>query len=204
MKKIVLFSLLLMFISAEEENNVFLIKTHLKKEEIEELLQHPVQYKKPQKFNEELIVNEEKTKNENEQTNLLQKDEKKEKKKEKKEQKKEEKSAEKNEKKSVKDELKNEVEIVEDDSNIKNQNQTTLLVENTLTETEVPTIKNGSGFFSYILALIIIVSFITLLLNATKAKQIKLSKMNDLKSYFINEHKKYDYEENDYQNLRNF
>jgi outer membrane biosynthesis protein TonB len=202
MKKIVLFSLLLMFILAQEENNVFLIKTHLKKEEIEELLQHPVQYKKPQKHNEELVVNEEKTLDEKEQTNLLQKEEKKEEKKEKKDQKKEEKSNEKNEKKSVKDELKNEVEIVEDDSNIKNQ--TTLLVENTLAETEVPTIKSGSGFFSYVLALIIIVSFITLLLNATKAKKIKLSKMNDLKSYFINEHKKYDYEENDYQNLRNY
>ena len=108
----------------------------------------------------------------------------------------------KNEKKSVKDELKNEVEIVEDDSNIKNQ--TTLLVENSLAETQVPTIKNGPSFFSYILALIIIISFITLLLNATKAKQIKLFKMNDLKSYYNNEHKKYDYEENDYQNLRNF
>ena len=201
MKKIFLFLFLFIYISAQEENNVFLIKTHLTKEEIEELLQHPVEYKKQPRKKDELIVKEEQNLIENEQTNLLQKDEKKEQKKEKKEHKKEEKSNEKNEKKSEKDELKNEVEIVEDDNSVKKD--TTLLVENSNIETQVPNVENKSGLFSYILAIIIIGVFITLLLNATNAKKIKLDNMNNLKSFFIDDYKKYD-DENEYQNIRNF
>ena len=199
MKNIFLFLFLFIFISAQEENNVFLIKTHLKKEEIEELLKHPVEYKKQPKIKDELIVKEEQNLVENEQTNLLQKDEKKEQKKEKKEHKKEEKSNEKNEKKSEKDELKNEVEIVEDDENVKND--TTLLVENI--ETQAPNVQNQSGLFSYILAIVIIGVFISLLVNATKSKKIKLDNMNNLKSFFIDNYKKYD-EDIEYQNIRNF
>ena len=52
MKNIFLFLLLFIFISAQEENNVFLIKTHLTKEEIEELLKHPVEYKKQPRIKE--------------------------------------------------------------------------------------------------------------------------------------------------------
>ena len=199
MKNIFLFLLLFIFISAQEENNVFLIKTHLTKEEIEELLKHPVEYKKQPRIKDELIVKEEQNLDENEQTNLLQKDEKKEQKKEKKEHKKEEKSNEKNEKKSEKDELKNEVEIVEDDEHVKKD--TTLLVENI--ETQAPNVQNQSGLFSYILAIIIIGVFISLLVNATKSKKIKLDNMNNLKSFFIDNYKKYD-EDIEYQNIRNF
>ena len=199
MKNIFLFLLLFIFISAQEENNVFLIKTHLTKEEIEELLKHPVEYKKQPRIKDELIVKEEQNLVENEQTNLLQKDEKKDQKKEKKEHKKEEKSNEKNEKKSEKDELKNEVEIVEDDEHVKKD--TTLLVENI--ETQTPNVQNQSGLFSYILAIVIIGVFISLLVNATKSKKIKLVNMNNLKSFFIDNYKKYD-EDIEYQNIRNF
>ena len=199
MKKIFLFLFLFIYISAQEENNVFLIKTHLTKEEIEELLKHPVEYKKQPRIKDELIVKEDQNLVENEQTNLLQKDEKKEQKKEKKEHKKEEKSNEKNEKKSEKDELKNEVEIVEDDEHVKKD--TTLLVENI--ETQTPNVQNQSGLFSYILAIVIIGVFISLLVNATKSKKIKLDNMNNLKSFFIDNYKKYD-EDIEYQNIRNF
>ena len=199
MKKIFLLLFLFIYISAQEENNVFLIKTHLTKEEIEELLQHPVEYKKQPRKKDELIVKEEQNLIENEQTNLLQKDEKKEQKKEKKEHKKEEKSNEKNEKKSEKDELKNEVEIVEDDEHVKKD--TTLLIENN--ETQAINEQNKSGLFSYILAIVIIGLFISLLLNTTNAKKIKLDKMNNLKSFFMENYKKYD-EDIEYQNIRNF
>jgi len=78
-----------------------------------------------------------------------------------------------------------------------------LLVENTITDTQVPNVENKAGLFSYVLAIIIIGVFICLLLNATNAKKIKLNNMNNLKSFFIDDYKKYD-EENDYQNIRNF
>jgi hypothetical protein len=199
MKKIFLFLFLFIYISAQEENNVFLIKTHLTKEEIEELLKHPVEYKKQPRKKDEIIVKEEHNLTQNEQTNLLQKDEKKEQKKEKKEHKKEEKSNEKNEKKSEKDELKNEVEIVEDDEHVKKD--TTLLIENN--ETQAINEQNKSGLFSYILAIVIIGLFISLLLNTTNDKKIKLDKMNNLKSFFMENYKKYD-EDIEYQNIRNF